>query len=97
MNLILKTHKFSPKLEIFTKSIGIRVFGHENKKIYSISVLTKCFEEKHVDLLLLREEGKGHYVYIKDFNTFMYDQILNRGRKYLHCYFFTSFLVQDKY
>ena len=28
---------------------------------------------KKVDLLLKGEEGKLHYVLIKDFNTFMYD------------------------
>ena len=31
----------------------------------------KCFKEKHVDLLLMGEECKRHYVLIKDFNTFM--------------------------
>ena len=39
-------------------------------------------EEKHVDLLLTGEEGKRHYVLIKDFNTFMYDHNLRRERKH---------------
>ena len=34
-------------------------------------------EKKHVDLLLIGEEGKGHYVLIKDCNTFMYDHKLH--------------------
>ena len=38
-------------------------------------------EEKHVDLLMKREEDKRHYVITKDFNTFMYDHTLNRGKK----------------
>ena len=29
-----------------------------------------CCEEKHVNLLLAREESKIYYVLIKDFNTF---------------------------
>ena len=29
-----------------------------------------CCEEKHVNLLLTREESKIYYVLIKDFNTF---------------------------
>ena len=41
----------------------------------------KCCGEKHVGLLLIREEGKRHYVFIKDFSTFMYDYKLHRGRK----------------
>ena len=34
-------------------------------------------KKKHVDLLLIGEEGKGHYVLIKDCNTFMYDHKLH--------------------
>ena len=45
-------------------------------------VETKCCEQKHVDLLLIGEEDKRHYMLIKDFNTFMYDQTLHRGRKH---------------
>ena len=40
-------------------------------------------EEKNVDLLLLGEEGKRHYVLIKDFNTFLHDHFLHCGRKHL--------------
>ena len=29
----------------------------------------QSFEEKHGDLLLIEEEGKRHYVFIKNFNT----------------------------
>ena len=35
----------------------------------------------YVDLLLTKEEGKSHYNLIKDFNLFMYDHIIHRGRK----------------
>ena len=42
----------------------------------------KYFEEKHVDLLLIGEEGKRYYVFVKEFNTFMYDYTLPRGRKH---------------
>ena len=54
-------------------------------------MFTKIFVEKHVDLLLIREEGKRHYVLIKDFNTFMYDDTLHRGRKYFCCYCLRAF------
>ena len=36
-------------------SISIRVFGYENKEKHSIYVSKKYYEEKHVDLLLIRE------------------------------------------
>ena len=66
-------------------SNDISVFGYENKEKHVIYVSKKCFEEKHVDLLMIGEEEKRHYVYVKDFNTFMYDHTLNCGRKHF-CY-----------
>ena len=70
------------KIEKKTKtSIAISVFGYENlcvkkrmcQKIYVSICVKKCFEEKHVDLLLTGEKGKMHYVLIENFNAFMYD------------------------
>ena len=61
-------------------SIGISAFGSENKDAIYIS--KKCFEKKHVDLLLTGKEGKRRYGLIKDFKTFMYDHTLHHGRKY---------------
>ena len=45
--------------------IGISVFGYENEGKHPIYVLKKCYEEKNVDLLLIGEEGKRHYVPLK--------------------------------
>ena len=42
------------------------------------TVSKKCSEEKRVDLLLIGEEVKRHYVLIKDFSTFRYDHTLLR-------------------
>ena len=85
MRLDLKDIKFPEKaIETFTKlkkkySIGISVFGYENKVKYPIYVSKKCCEDKHVDLLL-GEGEKKHYVLIKDLNTFMYDHTLHHGK-----------------
>ena len=38
-------------------------------------------QEKHIDLLLIGEEGKSHYVLTKDFDTFVYDHTLHHGIK----------------
>ena len=70
-------HKIEKK-----NSISISIYGYENKEKHPIYVSKKCREEKHVDLLLIGEEGKRHYVLIKDFNSFMYDHTFHRGRKY---------------
>ena len=61
-------------------SIGISVFGYGNKEKYPICVSKKCCEEKHVDLLLIGEEGKRHLVLIRDFNTFVYDHLLHHRK-----------------
>ena len=47
-------HKIEKK-----NSIGISVFGYENKVKYPIYVSKKCCEDKHVDLLLIGEERKS--------------------------------------
>ena len=61
-------------------SIGISVFGYENK----------------VDLSLIGEGEKKHYVLIKDFNTFMYDYTLLRGKKHFCCYCLQAFRTSEK-
>ena len=35
---------------------------------------------------MLIEEGRRHYVLIKDFDTFLYDHTLHCGRKHFSCY-----------
>ena len=75
--LDFKDIKFPVKIREIYKigkknSIGISDFDYENKEKQfkeSISVLKKCYEEKHVDLLLISKEGNRHYVLIKDFNV----------------------------
>ena len=66
---ILKT-KFPVKIRDIHKiekniSICISVFGYENKEKHLIYVSKKCYEDNHVDLLLIGEEGKRHYVLSK--------------------------------
>ena len=54
-----------------------------------------CCEEKHVDLLLIGEERNRHYDFIKDFNTFMYDHTLHRGRKHFCWYCLQAFSLEE--
>ena len=56
----------------------------------------KCCEDKHVDLLLIGEGEKKHYVLIKDFNTFMYNHTLHHGRKHFSCYCLQAFRTAEK-
>ena len=51
--------------------------------------------QKNVDLLLIGKEGKRHHVLIKDFNTFMYDHNIHRGRKHFCGYRLQGFSSEE--
>ena len=65
-----------------------------NEEKHPIYVSKKCCEEKHVDLLLIGEEGKRHYLFINDFNTLIYDHTLPRGRKHFCRYCLQAFSTE---
>ena len=99
--LDFKDIKFTVKIRDIQKivkknSIGISVFGYENKEKHPIKNGSKkpC-EEKHVDLLLIGKERKRHYAIIKDFNTFMHDHNLHRGRKHFCRYCLEGFSAEE--
>ena len=51
-------------------NICINVFCYENNLVYAVYVSDQKFED-HLELLLITDENKSHYVYIKDLNRFM--------------------------
>ena len=59
--------------------------------------IKKCCEDKHDALLLIGEEEKNT-VFVKDFNTFMYDYILHTlcGEKHFSCYCLQNFRTAEK-
>ena len=63
------------KIEV-KNNICINVFGYENKLVFPIYVSDQKFEDS-MDLLLLIDNDKSHYVYIKDFNRFMFHKTKN--------------------
>ena len=87
---IREIHKIEKK-----NCTGICYFGYENKEKHPIYVSKKCCEEKHVYLLLIDEEGKRHYVLIKNVNTFMYDHTLLDGKKICCCYYLQAFKAEE--
>ena len=56
-------------------STGISVFSYENKEKHPTYISKICCKEKHVDLLLIGEGEKKHYVLFNDFNIFMYNHV----------------------
>ena len=54
-------------------SIRINVFGYEKGQPFPIHISKEKFEDQ-MNLLLITKDKKRHYVLIKSFNTFMYNQ-----------------------
>ena len=58
------------------------MYCYENKLTFPIYVSDQKFENS-MDLFLLIDENKSYYVYIKDFNRFMFHKTRNKNKKYL--------------
>ena len=57
--------------------------------------IKKCCEDEHVDLLLIRKDGKRHHVLIKDFNTLMYNHTLHPRKKHFCRYCLKAFSTEE--
>ena len=58
------------KIEV-KSNICINVLGYENGLVFPIYISDQKLEDS-MDLLLLIDDDKSHYVYIKDFDRFMF-------------------------
>ena len=91
--------KFFRKIEV-QNNISSNVFGFENKLVFPIYVSNKGYSDS-IDLLLLSEDNKSHYVYIKDFNRFMFYKTKNKNKKWfckscLQCFSSEKVLIGHK-
>ena len=68
------------KIEV-KNNICINVFGYENELVFPIYVSDQKFEDS-MDLLLLTDDDKSSYVYIKDCNRFMFHKRKNKNKKW---------------
>ena len=68
------------KIEV-KSNICINVFGYENGLVFPIYVSDQKFEDS-MDLLLLIDDNKSHYVYINDFDRFMFHKTKNKDKKW---------------
>ena len=81
-------------------NICINVFGYENEFIFPICISDQEFEDS-MDLLLLINSEKSHYVYIKNFNRFMFHVTKNKNEKWfckscLQCFSSENILIKHK-
>ena len=56
------------------------MFGYENELVFPIYVSDQKFKDS-VDLLLLIDTDKSHYMYIKKFDRFMFHKRKNKNKK----------------
>ena len=87
------------KIEV-KNNICINVFGYENGLVIPIYVSDQKLEDSR-DLLLLIHDDKSHYVYIKDFDRFMFHKTKNKNKKWfcrscLQCFSSESVLIKHK-
>ena len=57
--------------------------------------MSKNTFKREAGFLLLREEGKRHYMLTKDFNIYIYDHTLLPGRKHFCCCFVPAFSTAE--
>ena len=81
-------------------NICINVFCYENGLTYPVYVSDQKFHN-FMDLLLISDENKSHFVYIKDFGRFMRNKAKNRNKKYfckccLQCFSCEEILIEHK-
>ena len=67
-------------------NICINLFGYEEKQKFPIYISKEKFTD-HMELLLITEGENNHYVLMKDFNKFMFNQTKHEHRKHfcMHC------------
>ena len=76
-----------PVQEKNVSKIGVKnnicnnVFGYENGLVFPIYVSDQKVQDS-MDLLLLIDDDQSHYVYIKDFDKFMFHKTKNKNKKY---------------
>ena len=66
-------------------NIRINVFDHEDGQPFPIHISKETFKYQ-MNLLLITKDEKKHYVLIKDFNTFMYNQSKHKERRHFCMY-----------
>ena len=86
LNFLYQKKHFN-KIEV-KNNICINVFGYENRLVFPIYISDQKLEDS-MDLLLLIDNDQSLYVYIKDFDRFMFHKTKNKNKKW----FWNSYLV----
>ena len=91
MILIMKVLNFLIGKIEKKNNICINMFCYENNLVYPIHISDEKFENC-MDLLMITDDNKFHYVYIKYFNRFICNKTKNKNKKHF-CKYCLQFLV----
>ena len=95
-DLILKTLNLQSEIHTKLKKRVLSTLVFLVMKIKkNIQSMYQKMWKKTCSLLLIQDEGKRHYVHIRDLNTFMYDHILHCGRKHFCWYCLQAFSAEE--
>ena len=75
-------------------NICINLFGYEEKQKFPIYISKEKYED-HMEILLITEDENKHYVLVKDFNKFMFNQTKHEHKKYFCMYCLQCFSRED--
>ena len=75
-------------------NMNVNVFGYQDK-VYPLYVSKKSYTQV-LNSLLITQDDKSHYVFIKDFNKLMYSNTKCKDKKRYSCIVY-RFLLQNKY
>ena len=81
-------------------SICINMFYYENNLVYPADIPDQKFKDC-MDLLMITNKNKSHYIYIKNFNRFMCNKTKCKNKKYfckyrLQCFSSERVLTEHK-
>ena len=71
----------------------VNVFGYENK-VYPLYISKKSYNQT-LNLLLITEKDKSHYVFIKDFNRLMFSRTKHKSKKHYCMSCLQSFTTEE--
>ena len=57
----------------------------KSRLTYLVHILDQKFKNRMI-LLIISDKIKSHYMYIKDFDKFMFNKTKNKNKKYFHEY-----------
>ena len=75
-------------------NICINVFCYENETTYPVHISDQNFKNC-ADLLLITNENKSHYVYIKYFNRFMCNKTKNKNKRHFANIVYNVLVVKE--